>query len=346
MKKILKALGRLLAVLLLTVLFVVINAAAVCAALAYGPSPVWQSRFVAAFDGNSPMNFLPRLFLPDETIEEILHPEPEAEVPDPFVELSFEEDSAVKEDAGSSEVADEPPEEDEENGDVIELIRIKEPTFRGAMLVVHDPSLIEIGTLDHFGGQGMLLSELIEKYGAIGGANGAGFYAPGGSGPGGSPDGMVIKDGEIIHGSAGGWYRDVMGFDSDYVFHVGDMTGREALELGIVSGLSFNVGPVLIKDGEIQPRLDDEKNYHTCLGQTADGTVLLLVVEGRRSSSLGATNQEMAQIMYDHGAVNAGNLDGGGSSNMYYRGEQLVYNDYMLKIPTAILVMPPEKGDE
>ena len=343
MKKLLKVFGRLMAVLLLTILFLLINAAAACAMLADGPSPVWQSRFVTALDETSALKFLPRLFLPDETVESILHPEPEQEVPDSFVELAFDEAGAAKEDDEPPEEAAEPSEED---GNVIELIRIREPTFRGAMLVVHDPSLIEIGTLDHFGGQGVLLSELIDKYGAIGGANGAGFYAPGGSGSGGSPDGMVIKDGEIIYGSAGGWYRDVMGFDADGVLHVGDMTGREALDLGIVSGLSFNVGPVLIKDGEIQPRLGEEKNYRTCMGQTADGTVLLLTIEGRRPNSIGATNQETAQILYDHGAVNARNLDGGGSSDMYYKGEQLVYNDYMLKIPTAILVMPPEEGGE
>lgn len=336
MKKVLKGFGRLLAILLLTVLFVLINAAAACAAMAYGPSPAWQSRFAAAFDESSALNFLPRLFLSDETVEELLHPTPTPEVPDAFRELAL--DTGDWENSESEQP--QPTEPPEEQHDVIELIDIKQPAFQGKLLAVHDPSLVVIASLDRFGGAGMLLTDFISQYGAIGGANGAGFIN------GGSPDGMVIRDGTIVRGSAGGWYRDVVGFDADHVLHVGDMTGREALDLGLVSAVSFSKGPVLIKDGEIQSNLAGGGiNPRTCIGQTADGTVLLLVVDGRRPDSPGATNWDTAQVLYDHGAINAGNLDGGGSSDMYYQGEHIIWNDYGLRIPTAILVMDPDTGD-
>lgn len=60
----------------------------------------------------------------------------------------------------------------------------------------------------------------------------------------------------------------------------------------------------------------------TGIGITEDGTVLLVVVDGRRAGwSIGPTLAEFAQIMLDLGAVKAMNLDGGGSSQMIVDGE-------------------------
>ena len=52
-------------------------------------------------------------------------------------------------------------------------------------------------------------------------------------------------------------------------------------------------------------------NPRTAIGQRADGTVLLLVTDGRGASGhLGATASDLIKIMSDYGAVNAANLDG------------------------------------
>ena len=56
----------------------------------------------------------------------------------------------------------------------------------------------------------------------------------------------------------------------------------------------------------------------TAIGQRADGTVILLVTDGRSASSLGATHNDVIDIMVDYGAVVAGMLDGGSSAMMYY----------------------------
>jgi exopolysaccharide biosynthesis protein len=65
----------------------------------------------------------------------------------------------------------------------------------------------------------------------------------------------------------------------------------------------------------IQPR--------TAIGQTIDGKVLMLVIDGRQVGSIGATLKNVQDIMLEHGAYNAANLDGGSSTVMYYQGELL-----------------------
>jgi hypothetical protein len=59
-----------------------------------------------------------------------------------------------------------------------------------------------------------------------------------------------------------------------------------------------------------------ERHPRTNVGITADGRVLMVTVDGRRSNSIGVTLAEMGQLMHSLGAVKAFNLDGGGSTDM------------------------------
>ena len=110
-----------------------------------------------------------------------------------------------------------------------------------------------------------------------------------------------------------------------------------------MSAVSFSPGPVLVKDGELQTNLGGGMNPRTCIGQCSDGTILLMVIEGRKPDSMGATYDDIAKIMYDRGAVNAANLDGGTSTCLYLNGES-IYSGFRLdcsrSIPTAFLIAP------
>ncbi len=79
----------------------------------------------------------------------------------------------------------------------------------------------------------------------------------------------------------------------------------------------------------------------TLIGQRADGAILLLVIDGRSATSLGATLKEAQEVIYKCGAVNAINLDGGKSTTMYYN-DKIINNpsDSLGEraIPTAIIV--------
>jgi exopolysaccharide biosynthesis protein len=95
---------------------------------------------------------------------------------------------------------------------------------------------------------------------------------------------------------------------------------------------AVGAGPMLVADGRIWVTTDEEvffgssiPNTHprTAAGRTRDGSLILLVVDGRQPASRGVNLQELAQIMLDLGAVDALNLDGGGSATLVANGRLL-----------------------
>ena len=217
-------------------------------------------------------------------------------------------------------------------------------------MIVQDPKRVCFGVLDAYGEEqeGRFLYDFIDAYRGVGGTNAGGFYDPEGNGNGGIPEGVVISGGELRYGEEDTVYSNVIGLDAQHRLCLGDMTPAEALEQGIESAVSFAPGPVLVKDGVRQQKLGGGINPRTCIGQRADGSILLLVVEGRKPDSLGATYDDLAELMERYGAVNAANLDGGSSSLMYYKGQQLTRGSNivgMRTLATAVIVLP-EGGDQ
>ena len=165
------------------------------------------------------------------------------------------------------------------------------------------------------------------------------------------PQGLVISGGALLHTAREGERYNVVGFDADHILHVGTMTADEALAQGLTDAVSFRthdgLASSLIINGEVQSKnLGGGVNPRTAIGQCADGSVLLLVLDGRSINTLGATMQDVADIMLEYGAVNAGNLDCGSSSVMVYDGE-IINNCASVtgprNIPTAFIVLP--EGD-
>jgi exopolysaccharide biosynthesis protein len=94
-------------------------------------------------------------------------------------------------------------------------------------------------------------------------------------------------------------------------------------------------GPVLVKDGAIFISNNEEKKFagkaiadhhpRTAMGYTKDGYLILLAVQGRmKNIAVGTTLTETAQILIDLGAVEAINLDGGGSSCLLINGKETI----------------------
>jgi hypothetical protein len=89
-------------------------------------------------------------------------------------------------------------------------------------------------------------------------------------------------------------------------------------------------GPRLLKDGKIKITGQEEKFQNdilngraprTALGLTEANHLLLLTIDGRQNNlSVGMTLKEVAKTLKDLGAVDAVNLDGGGSARMVIRG--------------------------
>lgn len=111
----------------------------------------------------------------------------------------------------------------------------------------------------------------------------------------------------------------IIGFDRDGTLILGNYTVDEIKKLQITQAVSFE--PYLVVNGEPTKIYGDGGwgiNPRTAIGQRSDGTVLLLVIDGRQVGSIGVTIRKLQEIMLQYGAVNAANLDGGSSTVMYY----------------------------
>lgn len=89
-------------------------------------------------------------------------------------------------------------------------------------------------------------------------------------------------------------------------------------------------GPTLVTGGKVHITAQEEvfgtdvaggRAPRTAIGITKDGTLLVAVIEGRHQTSRGATLTELGEWMKAHGAVEAINLDGGGSSVLWADGK-------------------------
>ena len=83
-------------------------------------------------------------------------------------------------------------------------------------------------------------------------------------------------------------------------------------------------GPMLLVAGKAEPVVKDRFNTNrhprTAVGRRPDGTVVLVVADGRNKQAAGLSMEELRQVMTALGCADAINLDGGGSTTMVVRG--------------------------
>lgn len=339
---------RTLIVLLVTVAILV---AALWCAMYFtvnGPSPTAGKLLILSLKETSAAGFLADWFMSEEEIA-ALQGEDEDVSEDINTGLIDIPKGDVTDEVDTPDTGDDPADIPDKQDDGVEFADVKGPTYNGIMMIVKDPKRVFVGTPAKYGeGQkGLTLSQLIDRYDAIGGTNGGGFFDEAGSGTGGIPEGIVIAEGQLLWGAENEYYS-LAGLDKNGILHVGKMTGEKALSLGIEYACSY--GPALIINGvpcNEKKSLGGGLNPRTAIGQRADGAILMLVVNGRKVDSLGATMDDLVEIMLSFGAVNASNLDGGSSSLMKYDGEFKNTSSYIYGgervLPTAILVR--KKGD-
>ena len=141
--------------------------------------------------------------------------------------------------------------------------------------------------------------------------------------------GYAIRNGELLRSTKASDDQEDMVIWSDgsmSIIREGDITAEELLEKGAVQVLSF--GPGLVIDSEIAVDSNDEvgkataKNPRTAIGYISENHYVLVVADGRTDESTGLSLLELAEFMKNTLVVSqAYNLDGGGSSTMYYNGE-------------------------
>ena len=111
------------------------------------------------------------------------------------------------------------------------------------------------------------------------------------------------------------------GLDSSDHWWAGFYSNEDCQAIGIRDAVCF--GPSLIENGvTIDPSaLESGIGARTAIGQREDGSIVMVVIDGRQGYSIGVTFEDCVRIMADKfGCINAANMDGGNSSCMYYAG--------------------------
>ncbi len=326
-----KIIKRIFAVFITFLLTILIGVYATGALICYGPSPSARDLFIHTVLETSAAKFVASLYFSKSEIDEIINVK---EVSRPISEEN-EKNDEIEIEIKDSEVVEDIIVED-----------VKGETFVGKMIIIPDCNDVFIATIPEFSetSGGMSVPQLIEYHDALGGINGGAFVDVGGFGKGGMPQGVLIKNGEIIVDN-GGDLTTIIGFDANKKLFVGDVLAQEAIDEGVVDAFSF--GPILVKNGKISPYISGGLNPRSAIGQRKDGGILLLCINGRLPHSLGATLVDTAEVMLSYGAVNAANLDGGSSTALHYKGEQLNTNSSLVGVrplPTAVLIKKDEEN--
>ena len=332
--------GRIFGFLGVTIGAVLIVLLGLVWVLVKGPSPTLTGSFTRSMRETSAIRWIPSIFLSEDELAE-------------YISVNTEQVETETVNASLIHIADAAVAAEEEKQEYLQLIDIAMGTCKGKLLIVRDPKNVILGTSEEFGKTpGLQLTDMVAKYDGLAGINAGGFNDMNGMGDGGRPQGLVIVDSQITWGTPEYRYN-VVGIDNDGILRIGTMSGTAAIEQGMKWAVSFvthdGLASALIINGQVQSQnLGSGVNPRTAIGQREDGSLLLLVLDGRSINTLGATMEDIVNVMLEYGAVNAGNLDGGSSSVMVYGGE-IINNCASVtgprRIPTGFIVLKEGEGN-
>ena len=201
--------------------------------------------------------------------------------------------------------------------------RIQDTQVYIADVQLKDASLLRAGLADGAFGRnvGEATSVIAEEVGAILAINGD-YY-------GFRDEGFVMRNGYLYRDTPrSGYGNDDLVIYEDGTFAIVDEANSDAQALADEGAVQiFSFGPGLVEDGEITVNEATEveqamrSNPRTAIGMIEPLHYLLVVSDGRTDESEGLTLMEIAQVMQDLGCQTAYNLDGGGSSTMWFMGE-------------------------
>ena len=208
---------------------------------------------------------------------------------------------------------------DTHNGIVI--VSLTGDGYSGRMAIVKDSGQVQLATAPNLGTSGSYLDKICERNDAVLGINASGFSDPDGTGNGGEAFGMILSNRETYRKSLDTTMK-VISLDEEDHLTISNTLPDKARD-------AMQFSPALVVNGEqlisgssgwgLQPR--------SVIAQTKDGDMLLAIVDGRQPSySVGITLGDLADILYQYGAYQSCNLDGGSSAVMYYRGRIITHS--------------------
>ena len=109
------------------------------------------------------------------------------------------------------------------------------------------------------------------------------------------------------------------------IIYENQISADQLVKDGVVNLLAF--GPALVENGEIAVGKNQEvgqamaSNPRTAISIIDENHYIIVVSDGRTSESKGLSLYQLAEVMKSYGAKTAYNLDGGGSSTLYFNGQ-------------------------
>lgn len=196
--------------------------------------------------------------------------------------------------------------------------------YKGYILHVRDPKKLRIvvpGKTD----KGEKVSSMVKRTGALAGVNGGGFADPEWKGNGFQPAGIVMSGGKIFYLDADKTTKlHVVGIDAEGKMVAGKYSAEELLKMKMSEAVTFSPRFIVNGEGQIKNAADGwGVAPRTAMAQTADGTIMFAVIDGRQTHSIGVTLYELQQLFLERGAIIAANLDGG-SSTVLVKDNQII----------------------
>lgn len=341
MKKALNVIGKIFSFLGVTLGMIFIALVLTITLICHGPSESAKELFATTILETGQLKFLANVFLSKEELQEIVDK-------NSLQDMDAEVDENLINTDGNKEK------------ELIEIHNVSGDGFEGTMMVVNDPAKISLATTYPWSEYGKELGVIVAEAGAIAGVNGGIYYSSGNKG--GRPYGVTVSNGEIQDITLGWSGLYLIGFDENNLLRIISLEGmnksavekmvkeekiRDAISFQEESSDANNHFVKLIINGE-KRELSGKgsgQNPRTAIGQRKDGSVLILVTDGRgKNGHLGATASDLIEIMAEYGAVNAANIDGGSSSSLYYNKKYLrtsvtfYYTNSSWRLPTAFVV--------
>lgn len=301
-----RVIRRLILVIFTAALMVTAGLWVVLNQILNGPSPAARDAMTISLLESAQTGWIPGLFLEDSLIEQIRQSagaEAPGEVTDPSL-------ITLNPDAGEWQTWP--------NG--IRLEQYQGSTFSAHIMIVRDPSRICLAYAEG----GAKIADQLASEGAA-----AAVYAAA------DADSLLISGGALIAESpALGGFAGFTG--KNILVLAGSMTAEEARNLDIRDGCGC--GLILILNGEINEGAYNANSGYSsrvCIGQRADGSVVLLTIDGLSVSSVGGTYRDCIDILYEYGCVNACSLDDVPAAMLY--DSHMIHSDSLPRAESAVM---------
>ena len=167
---------------------------------------------------------------------------------------------------------------------------------------------------DTYNGKRETISSMANRLGAILAINASGFYAKTNT-----PMGTVVRNGKLVNIDQS-YTGEILSLQSNGNLAFTTVNSEEEFK-NLDIKQTFTFGPILVRDYQATELNDKSRHPRTAIGQLDDNRYVLVVVEGRMEGADGMTLAELQQLFLQLGCKTAYNLDGGGSTTLYFQGK-------------------------